>query len=611
MKLTLLFTILLFPTFLAARTIEEPLRLNLDEGTTEQVGPLIATGPDGTVYVAWVDLRENSQGDIYMRRSDDGGETFSDEIVVYQGGRVPAGRWRSVAMEVAPNGTVHMAWVETIGPVNTDIRYARSTDRGQTFTEPVSVVAAIGDAIEDFPSLAIDSSGTVHIAWIDGRELKQGTDGYDQIWATRSLDDGATFEAPRRASYAPGGVGGSCECCPTAAAVTPDGDLLIAYRSNVNNVRDIFVARSTDGGETFGTAIPIPSQSWNLFACPIAGPGIAVDRFGTAHIVWKDGREGAPAQYMYYTILPDGTDRVPHDFPLSMELTRTNHPTVGVTPQGGVFVTFDSYRSLKTQVNYFGSYDGGNTFTEQASLLPASSSTNRQLSELAIGPDGTRYLVWQDDAEGNSDIMFAVDRSATSVLLPMGVEPVTPVDGGAIGPEDFLSWTSPPNLTAADRVVYDLEIESTTGPTTAAPTVAGVTARQAGELPNGDYRWRVRGRTSTGATEWSEYATFTMTGSSSVNDVSSADAVLVVGPNPIASGEKLDVSAIFTTSSSDILTLTLIASDGWRVAELFSGFVAENTFHRAFDLEGLSGGAYWLVVERGGERVVRGVVVVR
>ena len=610
MKLSLLL-LLLLPTLLTAQTIDEPLRLNLDEGTTEQVGPLIATGPDGAVYVAWVDLRENPQGDIYMRRSDDGGESFSDEIVVYQGGRVPAGRWRSVAMEVAPNGTVHMAWIETIGSGNSDIRYTRSTDRGESFSPPVSVVAATGDAVEDFPSIAIDSTGTVHIAWIDGRELKQGTDGYDQIWATRSFDDGLTFEAPRRASFAPGGVGGSCECCPTAAAVTPEGDLLIAYRSNVNNVRDIFVARSTDGGETFGTAIPIPSQPWNLFACPVAGPGIAVDRFGTAHIVWKDGREGAAGQYMYYTILPDGADRVPHDFPLSQELTRTNHPTIGVTPQGAILTTFDSHKSVKTQVNYFGSFDGGNTFTEKASLLPDGSNTNRQLSELAIGPDGTRYLVWQDDGEGNSDILFAVDRTAISVLLPMGVEPVTPVDGGTIRPEDFLSWTAPPNLTAVERVVYDLQIESTSGTATAAPTVAGTTAWRGESLPNGDYRWRVRARTSTGVSEWSEYSTFTMTGSSSVNDKSSAAAHLTIGPNPIASGEKLDVSATFTTPSSDIITFTLLASDGRRVAELFSGVVADNTFHRAFDLDGLSGGAYWLVMERGGERTVRGVVVVR
>ena len=191
MKLLFLF---LLPTLLAAQTIDEPLRLNLDQGTTEQVGPLIATGPDGAVYVAWVDLRENTKGDIYLRRSDDGGASFSDEIVVYEGGQVPAGRWRSVAMEVAPNGTVHMAWVETIGPVNTDIRYTRSTDRGETFTPPVSVVDATIDAIEDFPSIAIDSSGTVHIAWIDGRELKHGTDEYDQIWATLSFDDGVTFE---------------------------------------------------------------------------------------------------------------------------------------------------------------------------------------------------------------------------------------------------------------------------------------------------------------------------------------------------------------------------------------------------------------------------------
>lgn len=608
---TILLLLLLLPLLLEAQTIEAPMMMNLDGGTTEQVGPVIAVGPDGTIYVGWVDLRSGSQGVIYLRRSENGGDSFSGETILYDEGSVPAGRFRSVAMKVGPDGTLHVAWVETIGSGDTDIRYLRSTDRGTTFSEPVSVVADTLGAVQDFPSIAIDSVGTLYIAWIDGRELKGGSSDYDQIWMTRSDDGGQTFGTPRRASYAPDGVGGSCECCPTAAATTPDGDLLIAYRSNVENVRDVFVARTTDRGESFRTAVPIASEPWNLFACPVAGPGLAVDRFGTAHITWKDGRESAPGQYMYYTILPDDATVVPQDEPLSTTLLRTNSPTVVVGPDGGIFTTFDSFRSGRARTNYLLSTDGGNTFDTAASLDPERSGTNRQLPELAIGPDGVRYLVWQDDASGNSDILFARDTGPVRLVVPAAVAPVSPIEGTTIDPSIRLVWSAPQNLAATDRVIYDVEIENVVTRNLYPAAVAGITLHGVATLPNGEYRWRVRARTATGASEWSEYATFTMGGSSSVVREERAGTALMIGPNPVATGERLDVSVTFATRSSDPVTITLLASDGRSVAELFNGPATDKAVSLAFDLQNLPAGVYWVVVKRGEMRIGRGVVVAR
>ncbi len=481
-----------------AQSLEEPLKVNLDEGSAEQVSPFMSVGSDGTIYLAWVDLRENRNGDIYLRRSDDGGLTFSEEMVVYQGGRVPAGRGRSGDMVVDPEGRVHIVWVESVEGQSTDIRYARSIDRGATFSGPVSVVGSELAAIEDFPSIAVDSTGLLHIAWIDGRELKEGSSDYDQIWAIRSLDGGETFETPRRASFVADGGGGSCECCNTAIEVTPGGDLLIAFRSNVNNLRDIYVARSTDRGESFEEGIPIATEPVTLFACPVAGPDLAIDRFGTAHIMWQDRRQSDDNKgYLYYTILAEGSRAVARDRPVTIDATRTNYPSIALTSEGGLFATFDSYTALSYRGEYLSSGNGGGTFENYDSFVPDATASNQQVPALEAGPDGTRYLFWQDDRSGNSDLYFARDTRPIAIIKPLGVSLSSPETGETIARDGLFTWEAPSNLLVTDRVVYVITLTSTTG-TVYTGMAVGTTSWSPTDIPEGEYRWSVVARTSTG-----------------------------------------------------------------------------------------------------------------
>ncbi len=519
--------LLLFSTpLLSAQTLADPVRLNLDEGSAEQVGPLMTVAPDGTLYVAWVDLSVNPQGDIVLRRSDDGGVSFSEEYAVYRDGRVPAGRGRSGDMVVDRDGVLHVTWVENIAGGTTDIRYARSADRGESFSEALSVVGTEVPAIEDFPSIAVDSSGILHIAWIDGRELKEGSSDYDQIWTVRSLDAGLTFEAPQRASFIADGGGGSCECCNTAMEVTPEGDVLIAFRSNINNVRDVWIARSPDRGETYEKGIRIASEPWNIFACPVAGPDLAIDRFGTAHVMWKDNREsGGGEQYLYRTLLPNGaTEGVP-DVPLTTNATRTNYPSIALSKDGVLAVTFDSYLSRHYNGWYFVSGDGGVEFTDQGGIVPEANESNQQTPAIAFGGDGARYLLWQDDRDGNSDIYFAIDGRVVEPIVPGGVTLFRPDENETVSRADRLIWSAPENFLNAGRILYLLEITNSATDEKRVHRVFHTTGHPLEDLPDGTYTWSVRAYSATGMADPGETRTFTISGSSSVEEESRARAL--------------------------------------------------------------------------------------
>src|SRR6185436_11251274 len=68
-------------------------------------------------------------------------------------------------------------------------------------------------------------------------------------------------------------------------------------------LRDIAVARSTDGGQTFTSSV-VHHDGWDLNACPIAGATMTIDSDGRLHVVWFTENKGAPA--LMYAASADG-----------------------------------------------------------------------------------------------------------------------------------------------------------------------------------------------------------------------------------------------------------------------------------------------------------------
>jgi hypothetical protein len=75
--------------------------------------------------------------------------------------------------------------------------------------------------------------------------------------------------------------------------------LYIAWRKVYSgDVRDVVVARSTDGGVTFEAPVRVHRDNWVYPGCPHAGPSLAVDSAGTLHVVWYTGAEGHTGLYL-------------------------------------------------------------------------------------------------------------------------------------------------------------------------------------------------------------------------------------------------------------------------------------------------------------------------
>jgi hypothetical protein len=95
----------------------------------------------------------------------------------------------------------------------------------------------------------------------------------------------------RGALFAPDGTQASetaiddrvCECCPSAAAVTANGPI-VAFRNRTSDeIRDIYVSRLVGGTWTEPRAVH--DDKWRINACPVNGPALSANRRDVA-IAW-------------------------------------------------------------------------------------------------------------------------------------------------------------------------------------------------------------------------------------------------------------------------------------------------------------------------------------
>ena len=147
------------------------LKVSDDETDTHQFSPSLAVDQKGHIYIAWHDLRNNSQPDIYFGKSIDGGQSFDRNIKVSDD---PSGAFQfHPSIGVTSKGTIGVAW-EDKRHGNFDIFFSTSHDGGKTFANNVRLDDDSGSANQLFPSLAVGASERFLVMWTDQRHDNVG-----------------------------------------------------------------------------------------------------------------------------------------------------------------------------------------------------------------------------------------------------------------------------------------------------------------------------------------------------------------------------------------------------------------------------------------------------
>ncbi|MBI3939771.1 MAG: hypothetical protein HY315_02950 [Acidobacteria bacterium] len=268
----------------AGATFSEPASVsgNTDRRTSVS-SPSLAVSRAGVISVAYFKSDSVSQI-IALTRSSDGGATFSDVVNAATVSSFP-----SSPILVADQGEgLGIAFLAS-ARFGRDLFVARSND-GSSFSPPVNISltnsANPSAAVVASPSIAIDSSGTIYVAYIRVDRSRNEQD----IYFASSTDGGASFSSPVNASSTT--AAGMIAYGPSVGTDSA-GNVGIAMGAFLAGTlypagRDVLFSRSTDGGQTFS---PVANLS-NDIGLQSTFPALLADENGQFTVLWEDETGG-------------------------------------------------------------------------------------------------------------------------------------------------------------------------------------------------------------------------------------------------------------------------------------------------------------------------------
>ncbi|MGI0149660.1 MAG: sialidase family protein, partial [Thermoplasmata archaeon] len=183
------------------------------------------------------------------------------------------------SVTVDPNGRLYLAWDEA--GLGNEMQVTWSDDGGATwapFENPASS-PTLGVVVATSPN------GTVYLTWWNLNA--------DDIMFDWSSDGGVTWHPDVRVNSVAGfaRAAGSWQIPIPAMNVDPGtGDIYIAWPDSRNGNQDIYLASSSDGGQTWSTNVRFNDDSGSTTQYMV---DLAIDSAGTVHAAWEDKRSGA------------------------------------------------------------------------------------------------------------------------------------------------------------------------------------------------------------------------------------------------------------------------------------------------------------------------------
>ncbi|UCG68286.1 MAG: exo-alpha-sialidase, partial [Thermoplasmata archaeon] len=305
-----------------------------------------------------------------------------------------------------------------------DIYFARSINRGLSFTTAQKVSDDSGIAEQNVPSVAIDSKNIIHVVWEDWRSDADGEwmgsgggdDGVNNadVHYSNSTDGGITWSPSKKIND----DGGTTEQGRPDIAIDSNDMIHIIWNDNrldgdpMNppNYFDIYYANSTDGGVTFN----VNKRITDVMPVTARSPTIAVDNENNIHVAWCDYRNtGTTGPDIYYANSTDGGITFSSNKRISDDTGDAYQFWPDIAVGGGIIgIIWEDQR--ETSVYFANSTDGGITFSPNKRVNDVTGASNWDAA-IAINGDGYMCVAW----EGSGiDIYFAISTDGGAIFSP-------------------------------------------------------------------------------------------------------------------------------------------------------------------------------------------------
>jgi hypothetical protein len=259
-------------------TVEHTADLVVPDAST----PSLSAGADGIVHLSVTARLDSTRHALRFLTWKDDAWSASRDIVRDRPFFV---NWADFPAIVAlENGDLAAHWLEREGADTYayGVRITRSRDGGATWEPPVT---PHGDGLlaeHGFVSLWAAGGDRLGAVWLDGRKtamadsaremtVRTATVGRDEVTVHETLLDART-----------------CDCCQTASAATRRGRVIVYRDRSADEIRDIAIVREVDGAWT--APVRVHADEWHFEACPVNGPAVA-SIGDTVVVAWFTGAQ--------------------------------------------------------------------------------------------------------------------------------------------------------------------------------------------------------------------------------------------------------------------------------------------------------------------------------
>ena len=322
------------------------------------------------VHVVWFDSRSGEDGDVYYKRSSDGGISWGGDIRISYSGRT---NFPTIA---ASGPYVHIVWNEDRTDT-VEIYYRRSIDNGENWESDKRLTHSRSE--KTAPCIALSGS-FVHIVWADTRGGKR------EVYYKKSSDIGENWGIDTRiaTSY-------NDSQHPTVAA---SAQLVFVVWEDLrhNASQSIYYNKSTDGGLNWGGDTRLTIDVYSYY------PSVAVSG-SNLHVVWYN--DNLTSDKVFYKHSTDGGNTWSVDLSLVNTSNSSFNPSIAISGQTIHVVWYDSREN--PEIYYKRSTNGGASWDIETRL------TNQVANSLypSIAVSGTKvHVVWQEGRNGATEIYY-------------------------------------------------------------------------------------------------------------------------------------------------------------------------------------------------------------
>lgn len=214
--------------------------------------------------------------------------------------------------------------------------------------------------------------------------------GKTDVFFAKSTDGGNTFGTPINLSSTTHGQSGY------AAFAQKDKNVYVVWQTSLTGTALVYLAKSTDGGNSFGKPVVISDETKLA-----AFPQMAVSD-NHVYFTWLEMAD-TNSTNVVFAKSDDGANSI--DPPVFL----TNHAGNSGIPKliatgSQVYLVWEDNKKENFDIFLSKSDDYGTTFHPQVDV--SSTSGQSGTPQIAISKDNV-YAVWMDDTSGNYDILFA------------------------------------------------------------------------------------------------------------------------------------------------------------------------------------------------------------